>query len=431
MFLKYFKIFLIDIFYPILLSSRPIHEKFFSILFISIPLVVLTGHFLPDFFLSLIALYFLIISIIKKLWKYYNNFPAYLFFCFYSIILISGLTSENAFSSLIDFNGPIFYFRYFFFISGVIYLLDNSPKLLKSFTNFFLLILIFVIIDGFAMWSTGINILGFKQPSWRVTGVFYDKEILGQFLSYTTPLLFCLLINNFENSKRNYFIFLFILMISEILIFVTNDRAAFLRMTLFILVFIILNNHQKILSYISFLILIISIIIIFFISPSSNKRYINTFEDISNNFIPYMPWSTLHEKHFQVALDLFVQNPFFGNGPQSFRIFCVNNKFLDGCANHPHNFFIQSLSELGIIAFLLLFSIFLYFTGKLLAQFKKIYLSNKKVLKFKNQNLFNILGFIIFWPLATSQSFYDNWLNSYLFLCIALILFFKNKKDYQ
>lgn len=46
---------------------------FFSILLILLPIVLVTGPALPDIFLSLIAIYFLIKSILEKKWSYYKN----------------------------------------------------------------------------------------------------------------------------------------------------------------------------------------------------------------------------------------------------------------------------------------------------------------------------------------------------------------------
>ena len=44
-----------------------------------------------------------------------------------------------------------------------------------------------------------------------------------------------------------------------------------------------------------------------------------------------------------------------GSGPKTFREECKNIKYssLNGCSSHPHNILLQSLSETGIIGFLL------------------------------------------------------------------------------
>ena len=92
-------------------------EKFIVLFF---PISILLGNFMIDFTLTLIAIYFLFISIRYKLLSYYKNIFAYAFFSIYFIILINGIISDDVKESLLNNEGAIFYFRYFFF-----YLLFN------------------------------------------------------------------------------------------------------------------------------------------------------------------------------------------------------------------------------------------------------------------------------------------------------------------
>lgn len=175
---------------------------FISILFILLPITLITGPFLPDLFLSLIALYFLIISIIKRLVSYYRNKFVYIFGIFYLYMIINGLLSSNPFASLILHNGPIFYFRYLFFILASWYLLNQNPKLIKYFLSSLLAVILFSIADGLLQWQTGSNIFGFHPTGNRITGIFKDEEILGHFLSHVVPLAFALLLFIFKFEKN-------------------------------------------------------------------------------------------------------------------------------------------------------------------------------------------------------------------------------------
>ena len=91
---------------------------FVSILFLLLPVALVTGPFLPDAFLTLIGIYFLIVSIQKKLYAYYKNAFVCFFIIFYLFLIMSGLMSDDIYLSLIESNGPIFYFRYLFFVMG-------------------------------------------------------------------------------------------------------------------------------------------------------------------------------------------------------------------------------------------------------------------------------------------------------------------------
>ena len=79
----------------------------FSTLLFLIPIALITGPAIPDILLSLIALYFLIKSIWKKKWHYYQNPIVYgfLFFSLYGIL--RSIFSEMPFESLMT-EGSIF-----------------------------------------------------------------------------------------------------------------------------------------------------------------------------------------------------------------------------------------------------------------------------------------------------------------------------------
>ena len=57
-----------------------------KILLFLIPIGLVTGPFIPDLAVSLMALIFIFISIKEKYWKYYNN--NYFKFFFYYLIFI-------------------------------------------------------------------------------------------------------------------------------------------------------------------------------------------------------------------------------------------------------------------------------------------------------------------------------------------------------
>ena len=103
---------------------------FFSTLVIFLPILLITGPALPDIFLSLIAIFFLIKSFLHKYWSYYKNPIVYgfLLFSFYGIIrsFFYEIPTES-----FAREGSVFYFRYIFFAMGVWYLLDNNPHLAK------------------------------------------------------------------------------------------------------------------------------------------------------------------------------------------------------------------------------------------------------------------------------------------------------------
>ena len=409
--------------------NKTYHFKIISLLFILIPIALITGPFLPDLFLSLMAIYFLIISLKFRLFKYYQTKFVFLFSIFYFYLVIRGIFSYYPYESLIKYNGPIFYFRYLFFVLSVKFLLDVSPDIIKKFTLCLLSVVIFCCFDGFFQWIFGFNLLGFKSPSIRVTGIFGSEEILGHFLSHITPLLIALLTFIYGINKKQIFLFLFVLMTTEIMIFISNDRAGFLRIFQFTLLLVFLSNNFKLLRLISFIISIIIITILIKFAPDSATRFEHTISDVSSTTIPYMPWSPIHESHFAVSLDMFFKNPIFGAGPQLFKTLCqIIPEYQSSCSSHPHNYFIQTIGELGLIGISFLIIGFLYFSLILFKHFIALWFTKKSKFILNDYYLFLIcLIFLIFWPLTTQQSFYNNWLNVMVYLPLSFFIYFKNK----
>ena len=416
----------------IFIANYSVYFYFVSILFLLLPFALVTGPFLPDAFLTLIGIYFLIVSVQKKLYAYYKNKFVYIFIIFYLLLVMSGLMSDNIYSSLIDTNGPLFYFRYLFFVLGVQYLIDTNPKLIKYFSAILLITILVVIMDGIIQWQTGTNLLGYQIDNvhgGRVTGLFRDEQILGHFLSFVVPLSFALILFLVKEKKNNLKLLLLFsfLILSEVFIFITNDRSAFVKIVQFTLLLIFLSNNFKLFRLISFFLSLIIISFLALNTPHSYNRYMkSTLEDVSSTKIPYMPWTPGHEEHFKVAFNFFQENPVIGNGPQFFRYKCMQDP-IKGCTTHPHNYYFQTLAELGLVGVSLLFLGFLYLSFILFRQFLNIWIL-KKEKYYTPDHLLSLysLTFIFLWPLIPSGSFYNNWLNVMIFLPVPFIFYFRS-----
>ena len=405
-----------------------LHFQFISCIFLLLPITLITGPFLPDLFLSVIGFYFLVLSLVNREFDLYKNKFIKIFALFISYLIFRGIISEYPYESLIKYNGPIFYFRYLFFILGVQYLITYNSKLIKIFSLFLISVIIFTVLDGYLQWLTGQNIFGFKSPSIRVTGIFNDEEILGHFLSHVVPLAFSLLIFTYGTSHKKIILYMFFLIISEVMIFITNDRAGFLKIFQFTLILVFLSAHFKIYRLIAFAVSMIIIFLILNFSTNSQSRYSDTLSDVSSTYVPYMPWTPAHERHFSVAIDMFKENPIFGQGPQMFKILCqIIPKYIKDCTSHPHNYWIQTLGELGAVGVFFLLTAFIYLSFILLKHLIGILNKNKSFILPDHLLSIYALIFIFLWPLIPHQSFYNNWLNVLVYLPVGFLLYFKNK----
>ena len=92
--------------------------------------------------------------------------------------------------------------------------------------------------------------------------------------------------------------------------------------------------------------------------------------DISNGRMPL----------YNLAINIFLHNPVFGIGWAGYRYEYSNYKFLGGSATtmNAHNIYLQILSELGIVGFILLYGLMMYtlvITVKIVYKSKEYFLT--------------------------------------------------------
>ena len=216
-------------------------------------------------------------------------------------------------------------------------------------------------------------------------------------------------------SKENKFTYIhtlfFIFLIATI--FITAERSNFITIIAFFLIFnlfLIFRNKKIFLT----VIILFSAIIVFL---SVNNKYLkermiidNVFKEVKKlHYNPnksYLNKESVYFAHYSTAYQIFQKNKFFGVGLKNFRKFCNNSEFNKNihpsfhgkkCATHPHNFYFEFLSEIGLLGFLLIISFFIY----------SFYIF------FKHRNNFIFLSSIIllvnFIPFLPRGSFFTNW----------------------
>lgn len=397
-----------------------------NILLCFIPLALLTGPFLPDFFLSIICLLFLATMSKEKINRYFKNIFFYIFLSFNIFLISISLFSEDILFSL---RSSLFYFRFFLFSFAVWYLLDQNKQLIKYFFYVLLIAYTYSLIDGYSQYFLGSTLSGIEISGLRLTLPFNDKLILGGYIARLFPLLVGLYIYCIEKSYKNYLILAFLFVLSDVLVFVTGERTAIVLMTLSTIAIIFLISEFRLLRIISFF---ISFMLILVISVSNNEikeRNIDfTMEQIGigeNREIRI--FSPVHDSLIKTALNMFLENPLTGQGPNTFRKLCDDVKFKydpNSCSTHPHNNLIQLLAETGIIG-LIYFFIFLMF---ILIDISKYiffyYFRNQKIIN--NAQVCIYIAFLLTaWPLIPTLNFFTNWINIIYYLPFGFFLYFR------
>ena len=113
---------------------------------ILMPILLISGPFLSDLGVSLVAILFIINSMKNNLKKYYNNYYFKFFLIFCLILIFSSLQSNNI---LISLKNSLFYFRFGIFSLCFWYLLEKNKYILKYLFISLLISYSSLIVDGY------------------------------------------------------------------------------------------------------------------------------------------------------------------------------------------------------------------------------------------------------------------------------------------
>lgn len=412
-------------------------EKLPSYIIILLPALLISGPFLSDLGISIISLIFLINSIKNKLYKYYNNayFKFFLLFCL--ILILSSLLSNNIFVSL---KNSFFYFRFGIFSLCFWYLIEKEKKILNHVFYSILICFSALIIDGYTQYFSGKNLFGVEMyRDFRVSSFFGSELILGSYLSRFFPILFALFIfvdqQFIKKNKKLLFFITFIFILTEGLILLSGERLALFFMNLSaIFIILMINNYRKY-RFWTYVVSLLLIVLLIFAFPITKQRIIDqTFNDFtrknSGDNKVYI-FSKPHNDMYISAIRIFLDNKFFGVGPRQFRNECKKYPVSEySCDTHPHNTYIELLSESGIFAFLIIFLTFLLIISLSIKQFF-LKLFKKKKVYFNDFELCLLSAIIIsLWPFSPTGSFFNNWMSIVYYFPVGIFLSqrFINKK---
>lgn len=412
-----------------------------SILVLILPITIVSGPFIPDLIISFSSSLFLVYCFKKNNYQIFKENLFYYFVVFYLILLISSFLSIDIYKSL---KSVFFYFRFIIFSFLIYYIFVHSKNFVEKFFKLIFLFFVFLIIDAFIQFFYGSNLFGFhilnQNNYFRVTSVFGDDLKLGSYMARFFPFfIYSLIIINLKklNFCKTPLIVSFITVI-----LLSGERTAFF-LSILSLIYLALFLKEKYIKkhlFLSIAILVITTLITFHLNENLKSRIIlQTHEQIFNEDRSeeqkpileknrkFMFFSYMHDQHYRTALKIFRDYPIFGSGPKTFRILCAKKEYSSGinsCTTHPHNTYIQLLSESGILSFFVIISIFLYFVIKSGNQFffkKEFFVNNLQV-------CMTCCFLVNLWPLSPSGSFFNNWLSIIYFFPVGVYLFSKTNE---
>lgn len=392
-------------------------DKYFLFLFCSIPVSYLLGSAISLANIILINISFIILVICRGDYKFLKSEPIkYLLILYIYLIINSYLSIDRSINIFRNFG----FIRFIILFAAINYFFKNENFYTKVF-KFWLFIILIVSLDTCIEQFTGKNIFGFNygerfhngEPFFsRVVSFFKDEAVVGGYF-----LGFYFMLSGFLFDKLNdkKIIIPYIIMIIILgVIILTGERSNSIRALLGFILFIIFLKKINFKKKIILIIAIISLIIFFI----SNQTYlkIRFLSNIKSIFTSH----TIYFDIYKSGIQVFKNHKLFGVGNKNYRvetcretnIFKAKNSENYICQNHPHQIYIELLSEHGLIgSFLILFVLF-----KLI--FSKIFNT------FFNNNYVKIGSLIyittMFIPLIPSGAIFGDFLLTLLMINISI-----------
>lgn len=394
--------------------------NYFLILFSIIPVSILIGPSVSLFTILLIDISFIFLIIKKKNYSFFKN-DTFRYLLFLYLYLI--------FNSLISIDMSSGVYRNFGFIRILILFVAfnfffHQTLFFSKVFKIWLITLLIVAFDVFFEYFNGVNLLGFPEirENQRLVSFFKDEPIVGAYMYGFYLLLIGFLMNeNFFKQKNIIFLLLIILFLA---IFLTGERSNSIKafLGIFLLIFFFKEIPKKI-KLISLILALSSLVILISNSDNFKMRYAVQIKSALGDKSIYF---NLYKSGYQV----FKNYPIFGVGNKNYRIESCDNfekenkneKYEDYlCTTHPHQIYLELLSEHGIIGTLIILFIF----------FRLIFSKILSVLKNLNYIQIGSMIFLLltFLPIIPSGSFFNDF--AITIFAINLSIFYASNKKFN
>lgn len=388
-------------------ENYKIYFKYVEKLFLFLPLSYVIGTAAVNILTVLLSLIFVCIFQQKK--NYFNKKSITLIIIFFLLsinIVFSDFTFQSIYRGL---NIIKFFFIGFLFLEIV----ENNKNFIQQFLKYLVILLLFISFDTLVQFFLGKDIFGFEvQTSHgsRLSGPFGDEYVVGSFISK-----FAYISSVFFFSSRKYYIG-FLYLISLLLItFLSHERSASTMFFITLIIFFLFNNYLsiKLKLALSTSLMFLTISVVLF--TPLKKHFIDTTLDqigITKNRAHNNFFDSQFGAHYLTAIEVFKDNPITGSGLNTFREVCKNIKYDNiksyekraRCANHPHNIYLEILSEMGLIGFMffIAFNIWIFLNYLNFIFFHKSKIEEVTILYF-------VCYLLLYNPIQTTGSIFSSW----------------------
>ena len=392
------------------------------ILFSIFPIAIISGNLTINISIVLISLIFLISSI-TKVGLLKGQKKILLLLGFFLISLLINLLFSNNFG-LSSPRVIKFFFIIFFIVSFRFLVLNSEKNQINKIYKIWSIIFTIIIIDLIIEFFKGTNIIGLssQMPGWRLASFTGMESVIGNYFYGFALITLAYFYQNISNKKYlNLLLAIFFIIISLII----GERANFIKTFIIIICFIFLVYDFSLRSKIFSIVALISLVFIFINFNSSYKnRYFSThlLTILEKNGLSNYLQTSQYGAQYNVAIEIFKDNPVFGVGIKNYRIENLNSKYDDlkhkenrlRWGTHPHQIHLEILSETGLFGY----SCFFIFVSLSIFFSIKSYLINKNI--YQLSGILFILTSML--PLLPSGSFLSTYTSSIFWINYAIMI---------
>lgn len=417
------------------------------------------SYFLGNLIINLNTLIVSILGIVifkSEIFKLKKN--EFLIFSFFLLILFSTFLNYFFFKNLETNNvlKSILFLRYFILFLTVNILVT---KKLFNFNLFFkttFISLSFIGADVIIQFIFGFNIIGFALHENHASSLFGDELIAGGYLiKFFYFFLIFLFILFKDNILKNDIPFIFLISLFFIATIFAGNRMPIILFLVGLFLFFFLTNQKKTQIIISFILCITIFAINYKFDDSfrwqferfdkaSTKIYKNLrnkilveelkIETKSESIDKIHVESSKHYKIYITAIDSWKDNKIIGGGIRSFRINCkkyinlneqdmmelipsIYEKQDRTCESHPHNYYLEVLTDTGLAGVLIIFLIICH----IIFRSYKVYILDRNSKNFLIFLTIFMSLFVEFFPLQSTGSIFSTFNATFIFLILGLI----------
>ncbi len=372
-------------------------------LLLLIPFLMVAQRWLADVACGLLGVLLLAHSIKRKNWRWLKEPPVLIALCLwaYSALIVTPLALDVGESLT-----RVGWIRFVLMFAAMVYWLADYRDELRKVAFYVLLFLLFVVLDSFVQYITGMSLTQHPIEQTRLTGPF-NKVIVGIYLAkMSLPFIGILLYEAWRarNIKQMGFYISALTAIFS-LILLSNERTASITFiaglgVIGLVLFIYIKQLRKWIILLA--LLQIGIVAGVFASQKNMQARMQESTAMMQNF-DNSPYMQLWESSYL----MWKEYPFFGVGLKNFRIACpplLESGVVHYCDNHSHNVYLEFLSEMGAFGLIGLILMIGSFIFVILKQQKNQHRDGAMLTAFALATLA-----VNFFPLAANQSFFANW----------------------